>query len=482
VAAGCALALTTQAWARVGGGGGYSSGSGGGGGGDGFGLIFGLVRILLWLVFRHPLIGIPLAIVVAIVVLQAMKSGAIRAGVAERPTVYPLPSPARRGPLNLTPVRASDPYFSEPVFLDFAQAVYARAQEMRGAGRREPLAAWMSASAVDKLFADRAGLAAVADVVFGATRIVSASTEAGFVRLDVAFEANMTETRGPAPAQVLAEETWTFRRRVGVRSPRPDRMRALGCAGCGSTLEPKSDGTCPSCGAPRGGGSTQWEVGAIVYANRRPLTAPELTQDDARVESGTDRPSVFDPRLAAGKRTFEGKYPGYDWAAFEQRVRAAFVALQNAWSTRRWELARPFETDALYQAHRFWMERYEAFGLINHVEGVEVSRVVIVKIDADAFYDAITVRIYAQARDWTVDAAGKLVGGNESRPTAFSEYWTFLRAVPGSVPAVTTCPTCAASLAPGGGATVCASCGSKLSGDATDWVGSRIEQDDAYAG
>jgi hypothetical protein len=37
-------------------------------------------------------------------------------------------------------------------------------------------------------------------------------------------------------------------------------------------------------------------------------------------------------------------------------------------------------------------------------------------------------------------------------------------------------------LAPGGGATVCASCGSKLSGDATDWVGSRIEQDDAYAG
>ncbi|HEX4824744.1 MAG TPA: TIM44-like domain-containing protein [Candidatus Polarisedimenticolaceae bacterium] len=473
----------TAAAARVGGGGGYSGGGGDHGGGGDFGLVFGLVRILLWLVFSHPLLGIPLVILILVVLSRASRAGTFRSGVAERPTVYPLAAPRREGPVNLTPVRATDPMFSEPVFLDFAQLVYVRAHELRGKGSREPLAPWMSAAAIDTLFADRQGLDAVDDVVIGAVKVTQASTETGFVRLDVRFEANMTETRGGARAQILTAEIWTFRRKAGVRSPVPARMRALGCAGCGSTLEPKSDGTCPSCGGVRVGGATQWEVGAIPYGDRRPLTAPELSLADGDgVESGTDRPIVFDPRLPAAKRTLEGKYPGHDWSAFEARVRAAFLALQKAWSSRTWEDARPYETDALFQSHRFWMERYRAFGLVNHVDDAAVSSVVVAKIDADAFYDAVTVRIYASARDWTEDAHGKIVGGDRSRSTMFSEYWTFLRAVPGSIAPLTSCPTCGAALPASGGATVCPSCGSKLEGDSLDWVASRIEQDDAYAG
>jgi predicted lipid-binding transport protein (Tim44 family) len=260
-------------------------------------------------------------------------------------------------------------------------------------------------------------------------------------------------------------------------------MRALGCPSCGSTQEPKADGTCASCGVPRRGGATHWEVGAIVHAGRRPLSAPELSMDEGSgVEAGTSLPTVTDPRLPSARRTLETKYPDHDWPAFDARVRAAFLALQEAWSTGDWEKARPFETDALYQAHRFWMERYTAFGLRNRVEEVTIARVAVVKIDADAFYDAVTVRIHASALDWTEDASGKVVGGNARRAKRFSEYWTFLRAVPGSAAAPTSCPSCAAPLPPGGGATVCASCGSKLTGGAFDWVASRIEQDEAYAG
>ena len=167
--------------------------------------------------------------------------------------------------------------------------------------------------------------------------------------------------------------------------------------------------------------------------------------------------------------------------ALAGRHLAAFLALQEAWSKKEWERARPFETDALFQTHRFWMERYTAFGLTNRVEQVEISRLALAKIDSDAFYDAVTVRIFARALDWTEDASGQVVGGNKTRPRAFSEYWTFLRAIPGSAAAPTNCPTCAAPLPPGGGATVCAYCGSKLEGGAFDWVASRIEQDDAYA-
>lgn len=476
-----ALVSTASAWARVGGGGGYSGGGDGGGDGGDAGLILGLVRLLLWLVFAHPIVGIPLLIVIVIVVLKMAKSGALQRGVGENPTVYPHLATARRAPANLTPVRSTDPFFSEPVFIDFAQLVYARAQEMRGSGKREPLETWMTREAIDKLFADRVNLESVSEVVFGVTRIVLAATESGFVRIDVEFESNLTEVRAGARSQVLCSERWSFRRKAGVRSPAPERMKALGCASCGSTLEPKSDGTCPSCGAPRRGGLSQWEVSGIPSANRRPLTPPELAVDaGGSVESGTELQTVRDPRLPAAKRSFEGRHPDHSWPVFEERVRTAFLALQEAWSRREWERARPFETDALFQTHRFWMERYTAFSLVNHVEQVAVTRIVLAKIDADAFYESITVRIFAHALDWTEDAGGHVVGGSKAVPRAFSEYWTFLRANPGTVDTASSCPSCGAAVSPGGGATVCASCGGKLIGGGFDWVASRIEQDDAY--
>lgn len=480
---GAALAAASAALARVGGGGGYSGGGSSGGGGGDFGIVFGLIRLLVWLVIVHPVVGIPLLIVVIVIVSRSARSGKFHFAIDERPRVVGQAVPSSAGPANLTPVRSTDPFFSEPVFLDFAQLVYARAQEMRGTGRREPLEPWMASAAIDTLFSDRDGLESVTDVIVGSIRIVSASTQGGFVQLDVRFDANLTETRRQAKAQVLAGERWTFRRQAGVRSPAPERMRALGCAGCGSTLEPKSDGTCPNCGAPRTGGRGQWEVAAIASAVRRPLDPPELDVVDGDVESGTDLPTVFDPRLSANRRTFEGKHPNETWATFEERVRVAFLALQEAWSTRQWEKARPFETDALFQAHRFWMEQYAAFSLVNHVEQAIVSQIVLAKVDADAFYEAATVRIYAAAVDWTEDASGKVVGGDKNRVRAFSEYWTFLRAIPGSAAAPTNCPTCAAPLPAGAGpGTVCAYCGSKLEGGAVDWVASRIEQDDAYLG
>jgi len=481
----CAVAVASisrAALARVGGGGDYSGGGGGGeGGGGGAGLIFGLVRLLIWLVFSHPVIGIPLLILVVIVVLNMAKSGAFQRGVGENPQVFPQAASLRGRAVNLTPVRATDPFFSEPVFIDFAQLVYARAQELRGTGGRESLEAWLAPAALDKLFADRAGLDSVKDVVFGATRIVQAATEVGFVRLDVAFEANVTESRGGARAQVLCTETWSFRRKSGARSPAPERMRALGCAGCGSTLEPKTDGSCPNCGLSRRGGLTQWEVGGIPFANRRPLSPPEIAVvEDGGVERGTELPTVIDPRLPAAKRAFEGRHPDHTWPAFEARVTGAFLALQTAWSSRDWERARPLESDALFQTHRFWMDRYIAFGLVNRVEQVAVTRLVLAKIDFDAFYESITVRIFARALDWTEDANGKLVGGNKNAPRVFSEYWTFLRALPGTVTPPTSCPSCGAALPVAGGSIVCGSCGGRLVGDVPDWLASRIEQDDAY--
>src|SRR5262245_57913017 len=58
--------LATDAIARVGGGQSYGGGSSGGGGGGGGGgaLVYALVRFLIWLTIEHPVIGIPVDIIV----------------------------------------------------------------------------------------------------------------------------------------------------------------------------------------------------------------------------------------------------------------------------------------------------------------------------------------------------------------------------------------------------------------------------------
>jgi hypothetical protein len=97
VAGSLALAWTCAAYARVGGGGGYSGGGhGGGGGGGDAGLVFALVRLLLWLVFAHPVLGIPLVIVIVLVVLNMAKSGALRGPSLKTPRASRnRPQPAR---------------------------------------------------------------------------------------------------------------------------------------------------------------------------------------------------------------------------------------------------------------------------------------------------------------------------------------------------------------------------------------------------
>src|SRR5438093_10742427 len=58
-------ALAADVLARVGGGGSYGGGGGHGGGGGGLGaLVYLLIRFLLWLTIEHPVIGIPVDIMV----------------------------------------------------------------------------------------------------------------------------------------------------------------------------------------------------------------------------------------------------------------------------------------------------------------------------------------------------------------------------------------------------------------------------------
>src|SRR5262249_53401532 len=162
------------------------------------------------------------------------------------------------------------------------------------------------------------------------------------------------------------------------------------------------------------------------------------------------------------------------------RVRHIFLELQRAWSDLKWERARPFETDALFQMHQYWIAEYRRQHLRNVLGEPTIEDAIPVKITSDAFHDAITCRIFARMTDHVVDASGKVVCGDPKRPKRFSEYWTFIRrrGVKGAAKDDANCPNCGAPLKISM-AGVCEYCRGKVTGGEFDWVLSRIEQDES---
>lgn len=461
-----------------GGGGGFSGGGGGGSGGD-------LIGLLLWLCIEHPIIGIPTVLVVVFYFVHQQKKANARR--RHRQVVLKPAAARRRGTARgaVAALTQRDPNFSETLFVDFAQLVHVRGRTLAAAGDTGGLRAWCTDEAITSL-QKSAGGSAVRDVIFGATRIESGRIERDWSRLTVFFETNLTAVRDGEATQRLRTERWVFRRHPKALSPGPEAMRALGCASCGSTLEPTPEGRCSSCDEVRTGGAIQWEVSAVTVLQDQALTAPDLHLGGG-VEPGTDLPTFVDPELAPGLRGLVGRHPDWSTPEFEARAVKVFYKLQAAWSTQQWETARPYQTDALFQIHRFWMERYRRSGLVNRLADVSAERIQLVKVQQDAWYESITVRLWARMRDWTERVSdGKVVGGSKKDERVFTEYWTFIRAV-GAEQRETThtldqCPSCGAPLDQVSMSGVCGYCDTKITGGDFDWILSRIEQDDAYAG
>src|SRR6266404_1660485 len=89
-----ALLFASEVLARVGGGGSYGGGggSGGGGGGGAGALVYLLVRFLLWLTIEHPVIGIPVdIIVIALVIFWFMRPSRKSVSVTSSPIMAATP-------------------------------------------------------------------------------------------------------------------------------------------------------------------------------------------------------------------------------------------------------------------------------------------------------------------------------------------------------------------------------------------------------
>ncbi|HEX7831825.1 MAG TPA: transporter [Thermoanaerobaculia bacterium] len=474
------LVLAFSVFARVGGGDSYGggssssgSGSGGGGGGDGSGeLIWLAIRFLFWLTIEHPLIGIPVDIIVITFVVRWLRR-------RERNTVLSFetehaPVVARAPSIQLDELRRFDPNFSNVTFHDFCYSLYGRAQQARGAGTLDQYAPYLSADARRALQSrNPKGLREVNGIIIGSFSVTAArvAADAKVVIAQVTYESNYTEISNGGAMTWYVREQWILERERDILSPPPEKAKADHCPRCGAALRTRTDGACEFCGAKIETGAFQWYVRAISLLDRQER-GPVLT--GGGVERGTNLPTILQPRLLE-RLTAAG-----DVEAFLEHVRRVAIELQNAWTSRDWERVRPLETEGLFQMHRYWIDAYRKQKLRNVVDDYQIDSIEPVKFDSDAFYEALTVRIYARGRDYTVDENGTVVGGSKNVLNAWSEYWTFIRTRKAGAGKM-ACPNCGANVAVGTTG-VCEYCGGKLTSGTFDWVLSRIEQDEAYTG
>lgn len=486
------------ALARVGGGQSYGGGGGSHGGGGGGGGIAWVIITLIRLTIDYPAIGIPLdMIIIGVVVFRLARGGsrvaksfaASASGVAP---VLDLTSVAPGGQSfsrQFDQLRRFDPNFSEIIFTDFCYALYGKAQDARAHGKEalDLFSPYLSEAARASLLQrNPPGLKEVRGVIVGAMPILGLQgLDTPLVRIGVMFETNYTEVaaagNGTAEMTYYVRERWDLERKRDVLSPPPAQAKALHCPRCGAPLQRDTVGACAFCSTKIDSGEFQWYVRGTTLLSRE-ARGPLLTEDVP--ELGTDYPSVVQPGFDNAKAAFQDRNPTFSWGQFESRAHLIFNELQAAWSTLNWERARPHETDNIFQMHQYWIDAYKRQGLRNVLDKYKVTRMQPVKIKEDAFYNAITLRIWAEGYDYTIDQSGRVVSGASNRLRSWSEYWTFIRnrgAKPAPARADLNCPNCGAPLKVNVTG-VCEFCGGKITSGDFDWVLSKIEQDESYAG
>lgn len=495
------MALTAlEAAARPGGGHGYSGGGGGGGsrGGGGYsggshssgggGDVGVLIYWLLRLLFEFPIVGVPLLLLLLYFWFFRMRhvAGVQKDRWSSDDTFALAPRPTRRP--GLEKIRARDPEFSAVLFEDFVYALYARVHAARSnPAAMAALTPYVAEGSRTALLARDPSGVPISGVVVGAMQVLSvkvpgAGDPGGKLRVDLRFEANYTATIDGEPQGYYIDERWGLQRSASVLSKPPTAALEFRCPSCGAPFESTGGERCRYCKQDVGGGRFDWTL-THVSLLRQETRPPALTADV--VERGTEAPTVFDPRVQAEHAALIAEDPGAAPELIERRLRAIYSELNIAWSGLDLQRIRPLVSDSMFNYLEYWILAYRTQGLRNMLEEMAISRVQIVKLTRDRHFDAITLRFWASGRDYTVRANdGEPLSGSKSRKRSYSEYWTLIRGtrVRGAPREPGNCPSCGAGTERVNMAGTCEYCGSHLTRGEFDWVLSKIEQDDSYAG
>jgi hypothetical protein len=326
-------------------------------------------------------------------------------------------------------------------------------------------------------------VAEVTGIIIGGMTYASVHVDPlGGAQIDVDVESNYVERYRPQGEQrFYVKERLRLTRAPGARSRDPGKARTLNCPNCGGPLSNMRGTTCSFCHTTVPQGSKDWAIVSIHVLEREPR-GPLLTSNVG--EQGTSLPTIYDAKAQSAFAQIQAKDPqGTSWAQVEHRVGLVFQEFHAGWVARDPTRVRPFVSDNLFQSQLYWIDLYRSSKCINRTDGSHITRLELANATTDAYYDAVTVRLYATGLDYTVAEDGRLLSGSQSQPRAYSEYWTMIR---GAQKKKTDknerqCPSCGAPLKINMTGN-CEYCAVKVTSGEYDWVLSRIEQDEAYTG
>jgi len=381
-----------------------------------------------------------------------------------------------------------DPNFSEPLFLDFANALYHEYYSKLGTPGMAQLQPYLPDETFGQLQA-QAG-ETYSDIVISSFHIGTIITDQnGWDLITVYYYANLTGDHNGKLTRYYREERWNFSRRTGVLSLEPHKLHSLSCVSCAAPLNLNSQGACTACGHKTQPGTEQWAIAKIQVNINQVQGNPRGKMLVYEKEMGTDNPTIVSDSLRKGASRLmaaEGNavWGTYEQAFFDDVVRPCFTLLYQAWSARKWEAVRPIVSDRLFESQKMWMDEYLRQKLVNRLDNITIQNIETARVDVDKFYAAITVRISAKCLDYVTDESGKVLAGSAKRPRVFAEYWTFVKNAAvksGDKPSATTksCPSCGAEVKINL-AGKCDYCSAKVTDGSFNWVLTRIEQDDTY--
>jgi len=469
--------------ARPGGGQGYSGGgygggySGGGGSGD---LIFALLYLL------PPEVSIP--IIVLIVIFFVFKHNNKRndefSFSSHQPSYYGNLTTFTSITQQIAMLRGIDPNFSRILFLDFVSSLYIKFYAYQNDKKQlTTLTPFFDKALLDKFLKERTSFK-ISEIVIGGLYIERINIK-DTTDILVRFKSNMTIEAAGKAERYIVDERWLLRRDKNVLSPEPEKMHTVSCPACGAPADFTDAGYCKHCGTLVVPGKMQWYVAdRTVFTITHFPTKALLTY---RPERGTELPTIYDPYLKQKIQAFE-QANNVAWTEYEPKFKNKIVTpyfdeIYRAWTNLKWEKVRHLLSDRLWESYNFWIKAYREHRIRNVLD-VKIEKIEIVKLEIDRFYEAITVRIFANGLDYIADLNGKVLAGSKRLPRRFSEYWTFIRrcGVEKDDYDIYTCPACGAPADNIGQSGICEYCGNKITWGDFSWILAIITQDEEYRG
>ena len=376
------------------------------------------------------------------------------------------------------PLLACDPTFSPIVFEEFVHRLYMRAHVARGdAQALALLSPYLSSEARKSLASRELTGVRISNVTIGSMQVTSLHVGAEVTRIDLRFWSNVSAE----DASWYLVEEWQLARHSGVQSKSPDSMCVLSCPNCGAPFESTVEPHCRYCCELVDGGRFDWFVIGMRLREAR-WRPPDLLRCTPPAE--TELPTMVSPSFAEQWAKLLVDDPKLEREALLARLRVIYDRVNMAWAARDLEIARPYLTDAIHDHLSYWLDAYHRQGLINCQEDVEIEQIELVKLQRDAWFDVLTVRIFARGLDYTTrEIDDWIVAGSTTTRRRYSEYWTLIRGanVRGAAQSERVCPSCEAPLV----IDICGSCEhcfAHVTRGEFDWVLSHVEPDETYLG